>query len=125
MLELSYHNEATMNIDYRSLAILETSIKEPAEAAKLDLEFILENVMPEAVSEVSWTPGYYNIADGLTKDNKKSPYLLICALCSTLHPRNPETIMNSEESALQLHVTDYPVATDDITIRMNSRKRGV
>lgn len=109
MEEFVYHHEATMVVDSRALLNLSTSIREPAEAAnKIDLAFIRENFTPRAISTIAWTPGYYNVADGLTKDNRTSASLLLGALRSGVHPRHPDLLAKSAEPEFEPNGTETP-----------------
>lgn len=89
-----------MVIDSRALVNLATSIREPTEAAnKVDLAFIRENFKPLTIRTIAWTPGYHNIADGLTKDNRTSASLLLRALRTGIHPHHPDMMMKHAERA--------------------------
>lgn len=80
---------------------LSTSIREPAEVAnKIDLAFIRENFVPQRVSTIGWTPGYHNIADGMTKDNRTSAALLLRVFREGMHPNHPDTIRIAAEHPL-------------------------
>lgn len=101
MGELKYHHDAPMFVYARVLANLATSIKEPAEAAnKLDLAFLRERFVPDAISSFGWVPGYANITDGITKENRTTSALLIGVFRDGLHPRHPDVVIYAAEPPL-------------------------
>lgn len=102
LLEITYRHNASMIMDSRALVNLATQLLEPKEAVnKLYLAFIRENFTQLAIRTIAWTTGYYNIADGLTKDNTTSASLIIRALRTGLHPHYPDLMITHAELTFQ------------------------
>lgn len=114
--EFSYHHAAALFVDSRSLVSLSTSIREPEEAInKLDLAFLRENFTPRALNALCWLPGYSNIADGLTKENRTTAALLLKVCREGLHPIHPEAIVtNAEADILRKSKAEARHSTDEI-----------
>lgn len=88
--EITYHHCAELVVDSRSTFKLASSTKEPAESFnKVDLATIREVYTPKLLKTVSWCPGYYLVADALTKDNRTSSEHLLKTLREGIYPHHP------------------------------------
>lgn len=131
--EISYHHTARLVVDSRALLNLATSIREPAEVVnKLDLAIIREAFTPRLVAEICWAPGHYNIADGLTKENRDTGALLNKTLREGRLPPHAETIMHTAEHEIQPSsstpfpkIVDVNLVTDENVATKMSQKGGV
>ena len=87
------NHQASLIIDSGSLLNLATTTKEPTESLnKIDLVGIREAFAKGSLHSVIWTPGYYNISDALTKDNRESGSLLAKSLTNGVLPMHPDVI---------------------------------
>lgn len=106
LAELTYDHDCSMFVDSRALVNLATSIREPAEMAnKIDLAFLRERFNPRDIRTFGWVPGYYNIADGMTKDNRTSAALLLRALREGIHPNHPDSTSQHAEHAFERNLS--------------------
>lgn len=100
--EISYRPKVCVLVDSRALMNLATSIKEPVGATnKVDLAAIREWFRPRVVGRIGWLPGYHNVADALTKENRMSAALLKKVLCEGEYPHHPDTIFRDAENAIE------------------------
>lgn len=103
--EITYRPRSSMFVDSRALLNLATTIREPIEVAnKLDLASIRESFTPLVVSTFGWIPGYYNISDALTKDNRVTAALLNRTLREGTYPTHPESIRVEAEPPLTVTI---------------------
>ncbi len=88
--ELTYCHKIEFTTDSRSLFNLASTTKEPTERLnKTDLSAIRESFDDGAIRRINWCPGYYLVADALTKDNRESSSHLLKVLREGMipHPR--------------------------------------
>ncbi len=91
LAELTYDHELHLNSDSRSVFNLSSTTKEPEERVnKLDLAAMREAHENGELAVISRTPGYYLVADALTKDNRETAALLLRTLRDGLYPLHPE-----------------------------------
>ena len=85
--EIHYAHSVDLTNDSKSLFSLATAISEPAESLnKLDLAVIRSSFETGALRRVSWSPGYYLIADALTKNNRETCSLLAKSMREGKYP---------------------------------------
>lgn len=109
LAEILHHHPAELIIDSRSLFKLATSTKEPEEALnKVDIAAIREAYSCQQIRTISWCPGYYLVADAMTKDNRTSAALLLKTLregsCYPHHPEMQRLESNREEKTKQIPI---------------------
>lgn len=84
---LLYDHRVNFNFDSRLLINLTTSIKEPTEALKkIDLSAMRKHFENGGLYSAAWCPGYYMVADPLTKDNRETAALLQRVLRNVIYP---------------------------------------
>ncbi len=91
LAEILYEHGTELVTDSRSTFKLTTSTKEPEEAFnKVDISAIRQAYNTNKLQTISWCPGYYLVADALTKDNRTSASLLLKVLREGKYARHPE-----------------------------------
>lgn len=100
--EILYNHTTELVLDSRSTFKLATSTKEPEEAFnKVDISAIRESYTCNKLNTVSWCPGYYLVADALTKDNRTSASLLLKDLRNGVYEKHPEMQRATSNAAEQ------------------------
>ncbi len=86
-------HDAELTVDSRTAFNLLTTTKDPEEKLnKADLAAVREAFKNSSLRAACWCPGYYIVADSMTKDNKTSDALLLKVLSDDLYPLFPETL---------------------------------
>lgn len=89
--EILYPHNTELIVDSRSTFKLATSTKEPEEALnKVDISAIRQAFNQNDLQAISWCPGYFLVADALTKDNRTSAALLLKVLREGSYEHHPE-----------------------------------
>jgi len=91
--EIHYAHAVAQATDSRGLWELIATQKEPQESLnKIDLATMRAAFETSAVNTVRWIPGYYMVADALTKDDRTTAAFLNRILCDGSYPAHPDQI---------------------------------
>ena len=91
--EILYDHDVHLATDSRSLFSLATSIRDPEESLnKLDLAAIRQAFENGMLRRICWCPGYYIIADTLTKNNRETAALLSKVFRTGLYPIHIDSV---------------------------------
>ena len=90
--ELGIECRMAMTTDSRSFFALAANLKERAEKRlRVDLAAIREEFERGTVSQITWSPGHYLIADALTKDNRDSAQNLMKVIATGMYYPHPSS----------------------------------
>eukprot|EP00171_Calliarthron_tuberculosum_P018277 IDg18277t1 len=105
LAELTYTPKTELTSDSRSVFSLVTSTKQPTEALnRIDIAAMREAFSNCSLRAVNWCPGYYLVADALTKDNRTTACLLLKVLRDGNYPTHPETLRKISPMAMLLQI---------------------
>ncbi len=91
--ELMYSHKIEFTTDSRSLFNLASTTKEPTERLnKKDLAAIREAFESGLIKGINWCPGYYLVADALTKDNRESSAHLLKVFRQGQYPKHADVM---------------------------------
>ena len=91
--EVHYSHSVDLTTDSKSLFSLATAISEPEESMnKVDLAAIRSSYESGAIRRIFWSPGYYLIADALTKNNRETCALLAKVMKEGKYPLHCDAV---------------------------------
>ena len=94
--EVKYKHRLHLVSDSRSVYSLTSSTKEPEERInKVDLVAMHDAFEDGSLHKIIWCPGYYNVSDALTKDNRESSSLLLKTHRQERYPHHPELLVRT------------------------------